>query len=139
MDSHDYETWPIRQLQDECRDRGLASGRSKADLVARLQECDVASSDGLVVAESDVPPPAAPPVVEPQEPELAVPGASVFRRTFPIVPGGLDDASHLDYRRRTWEAARADGLSPLGGELGARRAGTTPDGEVYEINLRRRP
>lgn len=135
----EYETWPVRQLQEACRERGLPTSRAKADMVQRLRDNDVTEPPQVeVIAESDVPPPPVPPVVEPEAPAPAVAGAPVFRHTLPHVHGGLlDDASHLDYRRRTYEAAIAQGLQPRGGELAAHRVGTTTDGEVYEIDLRR--
>jgi hypothetical protein len=138
VNSQSYDDWPIRQLQDECRSRGLQSGRAKAELVQRLLDSDMATEDGLVVAESDVPAAPEPAPVVPVEPEPAVSGSGTFRSTFPHVPGGVDDATHLAYRRRTYEEAVAAGHAPRGGELGAHRVGTTTDGEVYEINVRPR-
>jgi hypothetical protein len=132
----DYDDWSIRQLQDECRTRGLPSGRSRSDLAQRLRDND-AKALPEVVAESDVPPQPAPVEADPQPPTPAVQGAATFRCTHPH-PGqaGLDDQTHLAYRRRTNEQAVEAGHRPRGGELGAWRAGTTADGEVYEISIR---
>lgn len=130
-----YEAWQIRQLQDECRRRGLPSGRSKADLVERLA-ADDADVDGTVMAESDVPPRPAPEPMDPTPAAPATPGAAVFRMTHPAVRDGVDEATHLAYRLRTWEAAQEAGHQPRGGQFGARRVGTSPDGEVYEISVR---
>lgn len=152
----DYEQMTTPQLQAECKRRGLPSGRVKAELVVRLVEADAADegsadddfadnavvvlSDGEHVQRPDVTvnaqPDLLPPVPEPFEPhEPEPPAPSTFRATWRLGPGGLDDATHTDLRQKTRDAAVADGHMPRGD---AYRVGTTADGEVYEINVRRR-
>lgn len=153
----DYEQMTTPQLQAECKRRGLPSGRVKADLIARLTEADgagegsadedfddsatVVLADGEEVPRPDVAvaaqPDLLPPAPEPfdtREPEPAPPSA--FRATWQLGPGGLDEATHAALRQRTIDAAAAAGHSPRGD---AYRVGTTADGEVYEVNVRRRP
>jgi hypothetical protein len=154
----DYGQMTTPQLQAECKRRGLPSGRVKAELVARLTDSDaqnatpettegagadlptVVLSDGEQVPQPDVtvaaqpdllPPPPEP--FEPHEPEPAAP--SSFRCTWQAGPGGLDEATHTELRRQTRDAATAAGHTPRGD---AYRVGTTADGEVYEVNVRRR-
>lgn len=151
----DYEQMTTPQLQAECKRRGLPSGRVKAELVARLTEAgavdedsadddfgsavEVELADGEHVIRPDVPVtaqpdllPPAPEPFEPHEPEPAAP--STFRATWTLGPGGLDDATHTTLRQQTHDAAVAAGHTPRGG---AYRVGTTADGEVYEISVRR--
>ncbi len=184
----DYEQMTTPQLQQECKRRGLPSGRVKAELVARLTEADatgdagpdvdfdeggilapggvsvnlaegervlsreqvvalaadadmVVLGDGAQVPRPDVAvdaqPDLLPPAPEPfstREPEPAAP--TVFRVTYQAGPGGLDDAAHDTFRQQTRDAATAAGHAPRGD---AYRVGTTADGEVYEVNIRRRP
>lgn len=148
----DYEQMTTPQLQAECKRRGLPSGRVKTELVGRLTEADTVDEDfgdsATVVLNGgeqvprpdvaiDVQPdllPPSPEVFVPREPEPAAP--SVFRTTWQPGPGGLDEATHAAFRQQTRDAAAAAGHSPRGD---AYRAGTTVDGEVYEINVRRRP
>jgi len=61
------------------------------------------------------------------------PAPTSYRCQFPARPDGPSEAEHLDYRRRTREAAESEGLSPRGD---ARRAGTVDGHEVYEISIR---
>jgi hypothetical protein len=153
----DYEQMTTPQLQAECKRRGLPSGRVKNELVARLAEADAASEDSAdddfgdsatvvlndgesavrtdvpVTAQPDLLPPAPEPFT-PHEPEPAPP--STFRATWPLGPGGLDEATHATLRRQTLDAAAQAGHTPRGD---AYRVGTTADGEVYEVNVRRRP
>lgn len=152
---------PTPELQQECKRRGLPSGRAKADLVARLVENDAAGEQGAdddfadspTVAEPDVdllrdvvihdvipavaPPPevAVSPQVEPvleSAPEKVPP--TFFRRSFPARQEGPSEQEHLDYRRLTREGALDAGLSPRGD---GRRIGTVDGFEVYEVSIRR--
>lgn len=156
----DYESASTPELQQECKRRGLPSGRAKAELVARLTEHDQAGAGAdddfadtpAVEASPDVdllrdvvvrevltvdaaePPvmPAGPEPLPDLAPEQRAPTA--FRSSFLARPDGPSDAEHLDYRRRTREAAIAEGLRPRGD---AHRVGTTDGHEVYEISIRR--
>lgn len=153
----DYEQMSTPQLQAECKRRGLPSGRVKAELAARLAEADASDAgsaeydfddsgtlvlldDGErvvrpgtpVTAQPDLLPPT-PEQFTPQEPEPAAP--STFRRTYQTGPGGLDEATHAALRRRARQDAVEAGHAPRGD---AYRVGTTADGEVYEVNVRRR-
>ncbi|QQM45196.1 SAP domain-containing protein [Streptomyces liliifuscus] len=157
----DYGQMTTPQLQAECKRRGLPSGRVKAELVERLTDADaqgappegtegadvaggdmatVVLSDGEQVPQPDVTveaqPDLLPPTPEPfdtHDPKPAAP--SSFRRTWQLGPGGLDEATHAELRRQTRDAAIAAGHTTRGD---AYRVGTTADGEVYEINVRRR-
>lgn len=156
----DYESMSTPELQLECKRRGLPSGRAKADLVARLTEHDLAEVGAdddfadapaveaspdvdllrdIVVRETltvDAPePPAMPAGPEPLPgPSSAEPAPTTFRSSFSARTDGPSEAEHLDYRRRTREAAIAGGLSPRGD---AHRIGTVDGHEVYEISIRR--
>lgn len=156
----DYESMSTPELQQECKHRGLPSGRAKADLVARLTEYDQAEASpvddfadtpvveavpdvdllqDVVVREVltvDTPPVSAPAKGPDPLPDPAPegPAPTTFRSSFLARPDGPSEAEHLDYRRRTRDAALAEGLSPRGD---ARRVGTVDGYEVYEISIRR--
>jgi hypothetical protein len=156
----DYESMSTPELQQECKRRGLQSGRAKVDLVARLTEHDEAETnpdddfiDTPVVEASPDPdllrdvlvhevltvdapePPVASVGPDPlPDPAPTAAAPTVFRSSFAARPDGPSDAEHLDYRRRTRAAAVAEGLSPRGD---AYRVGTAAGHEVYEINFRR--
>lgn len=143
----DYEQMTTPELQAECKRRGLPSGRVKNELVQRLTEADgheastVTLTDGEQVPRPDVTidarPDLLPPQPEPFEPHEPAPAtASTFRATWQPGPGGLDEATHATFRQQTRDAATAAGHSPRGD---AYRVGTADDGEVYEVNVRRRP
>lgn len=153
----DYEAMTTPQLQQECKRRGLPSGRAKAELVQRLSAQDAADTDSAdddfdddgplvllndgehavrpgeqVTAHPDLLPPAPEPFT-PQEPAAA--GPSTFRSTYQTGPGGLDETTHTELRQRARQDAIEAGHTPRGD---AYRVGTTADGEVYEVNVRRR-
>lgn len=147
----DYEQLSTRELQDECRRRGLPSGRVKAELIARLTEADTADAGSAgddfddtpvegassepvveVTAQPDLLPPEPAPF-KTTDPEPATP--FVFRQTFKVGPGGLDDGTHAEFRQKTIDAAVEAGHKPRGG---AYRVGTTTNGDVYEVIVRRR-
>lgn len=152
----DYESMTTPQLQAECRRRGLPTSRTKDVLVQRLRESDGTqdrpTGEGVEPAaelELSVEPepervvtekvPREAPVAPAPEPRAtgrrgwqpAPP--SVFRKAYPVCPGGPDEQQHATYREATLRAAVEAGHEPRGG---AYRIGTTPDGEVYEINIR---
>ena len=155
----DYQSMSTPELQQECKRRGLASGRVKAELVARLGEHDVAEGgadndfvdtpaveaipdvdllrDVVVhdVVTVDAPPPPThsdgPAPLPDPAPEGPVPTS--YRCSFLARPDGPSEAEHLDYRRRTRDAAVGEGLSPRGD---ARRTGTVDGHEMYEISIR---
>lgn len=124
-----------RDLQEECRRRGLPSGRVKAELVARLVEADGAEvvsadddfDDNAHPADStDAVDETADP--EPVSPQPAAPG--VFRLDFQAEAGGPDEEAHLAYRQATIQAAIEAGHLPRGD---AYRTGTVDGREVYEV------
>ncbi|MEU8902190.1 SAP domain-containing protein [Streptomyces mirabilis] len=135
----DYEQMSTRELQEECRRRGLPSGRVKAELVQRLTDADAANAgsadddfadsttDSTDVADKTADPepaqPASAPPVEPSPP-------GVFRLDFEAEAGGPDEESHLAYRQATLQAAVEAGYVPRGD---AYRTGTVDGREVYEV------
>lgn len=156
----DYDAMSTPELQQECKRRGLPSGRVKAELVARLNEHD-AVEPGMEDDFADTPAVEATPDVDlltdvvvhdivTVEPPLTPkssggpdplpglaptgPAPTSYRCQFLARPDGPSEAEHLDYRRRTREAAESEGLSPRGD---ARRTGTVDGHEVYEISIRR--
>lgn len=139
----DYEAMTTPQLQAECRRRDLPTSRSKGVLVGRLRDADAAAGAPELTVEAEptrvvtepVPRDAPAPVrVEDRRRGWQPAPPTVFRRTFPVCPGGPDEVQHAAYREATLDAAVDAGHEPRGG---AYRIGTTPDGEVYEINIRR--
>lgn len=130
-----------RELQEECRRRGLPSGRVKAELAQRLTDADAAnagsadddfddstpSADSVDVAdETSAPEPVQPASAPPAEP--SPPG--VFRLDFEAEAGGPDEETHLAYRQATLQAAVEAGLVPRGD---AYRTGTVDGRELYEV------
>jgi hypothetical protein len=133
-----YEQMSTRDLQEECRRRGLPSGRVKAELVQRLTDADAAET---VSADDDFDdnahPADSPDAVdetadpEPVQPASAPPAApGVFRLDFQAEAGGPDEESHLAYRQATIQAAIEAGHVPRGD---AYRTGTVDGREVYEV------
>lgn len=141
----DYESMTARQLQEECRRRGLPTARAKADMVQRLTEADAASSDfeddfadspaletGAAPAVNDTAdhaPAASPPTQK--APAATPPG--VVQLTFPAGPEGPDDTEHLANRQAVLKAARDAGWEPRGD---AYRTGTVNGRHVYEVRVR---
>lgn len=127
-----------RDLQEECRRRGLPSGRVKAELVQRLTDADAdagSADDDFddstagsthVVDETAHPEPVQPASAPPAEP--SPPG--VFRLDFAAEAGGPDEETHLAYRQATLQAAVEAGLVPRGD---AYRTGTVDGRELYEV------
>lgn len=122
-----------RELQEECRRRGLPSGRVKAELAQRLTDADaeVVSADDdfadelLPAGETDAADP------EPVQPVSALPATpGVFRLDFEAEAGGPDEETHLACRQATLQAASEAGYVPRGD---AYRTGTVDGREVYEV------
>lgn len=138
-----YEQMPTRELQEECRRRGLPSGRIKAELVARLTEADEAG-DGSAEDDfvDDIPQQSTPEapgetVATVEEPAATPPSgavvSSVFHLDFPAEPGGPHEEDHARYRQATIQAAADAGLVPRGD---ARLAATVDGRWVYEVLVR---
>jgi hypothetical protein len=141
----DYESMTMRELQEECRRRGLPSGRAKAELVQRLTDADTAEAgsadddfnDGGMLAadltaavnETVEPEPVLP---QPKPRATAVP-MGLFRMDFDAEPDGPDEETHLAYRQATTQAARDAGAVPRGD---AYLAATTGGRWVYEVRVR---
>lgn len=139
----DYEQLSTPELQQECKNRGLPSGRSKAELVQRLTDDDAAGGE---TAPSDPETETAP---EPgdEQPDAAgqqpgpeaqavtpdpdsAPAPTVIRCTFPAGREGPGEEEHLAYRQTTIQTAVDQGLTPRGD---AYRVGTVDRHEVYEV------
>jgi hypothetical protein len=151
----DYESMSTPELQQECKRRGLPSGRAKAELVGRLVEDDGAQLGVVAEPDTDL---LADVVVHDEVPSapghtgdapdadpvgILVAGAAdtpappaVFRLTFPAGAEGPSEDEHLRYRNETIAAATAAGHVARGD---ARRAGTVGGREVYEVSVRRGP
>lgn len=99
-----YEQMSIRELQEECRKRGLPTGRSKELLIDRL---DVYESENGV-------------------------NDNLYTCSFPI-NGQLDDEQHIEFRYRTYQAALKDGYEPQGGVFVAWRIESNDTHHVYGI------
>lgn len=136
-----YEQWGVRELQEECRRRGLPTARAKADMAQRLTGDDAATFEGSSEPPAQDPfPDAAPdeparegPSEGTQAPMSALPPA-VFQCRFPAQPGGPDEETHLAHRLHTRQAAAAAGLTPRGD---AHRLGTVDGHDLYEVHVRR--
>lgn len=118
----DYSEWTVRQLQDECRARGLPTARAKADMAARLTQHD---------AQAGGDEPAAAPEPAEDAPQAAV--VRAFRMDFPAEPDGPDEETHLAYRQTTVQAAIDAGHIVRDG---GRRVGRVGGREVYEVIVR---
>jgi hypothetical protein len=141
----DYESMTARQLQEECRRRGLPTARAKADMVQRLTDADAQSAafeddfaDGSVPEASTAPavndtadPEPVTPVRAVKAPAASPPG--VVHLTFPASPEGPDDAAHLANRQAVLKAARDAGWEPRGD---AYRTATVGGRHVYEVRVR---
>lgn len=137
----DYESMSARQLQEECRRRGLPTARAKADMVQRLTEAGAAQpyDDGgvlptgvvTVVNETGT----SEPVIPAPDPESPAPAPPMtVRCTFPAGPEGPGEEEHFAYRQTTIQTAIEQGLTPRGD---AYRTGTIDGYEVYEVRVRK--
>jgi hypothetical protein len=145
----DYESMTARQLQEECRRRGLPTARAKADMVQRLTDADATAADGSEDDFADGSVPEAPttaPVNDTAEPEPVTPPPTakppaatppgVVQLTFPAGPEGPDGTEHLANRQAVLQAARDAGWEPRGD---AYRTGTVDGRHVYEVRVRQVP
>lgn len=119
----DYEQLSVSELRDACQARGLGTARSRAELIQRLADNDQQASD--------------PAQTSPEPPGEAVqpggPTSFTFLHSFPAVPDGPDEETHLACRQATAAAAVAAGLRPRGdARLASTRGGTW----VYELFVR---
>ena len=127
-----------RDLQEECRRRGLPSGRVKAELVQRLTDADAGAPGSADddFADDTLPADSTAAVDEAPAPESvqsvsALPAApGVFRLDFEAEAGGPDEEAHLAYRQATIQAAIEAGHVPRGDGY---RTGTVDGREVYEV------
>lgn len=139
----DYGAWTIRQLQQECKARGLPSGRAKAELVQRLADVDAAGEQVL---------PQATQTAAPEAPAEAIPSPDTFPLSAPAdpsagllvapnrwrceFPAGAEppgEEDHLAYRQHTIQAAIDAGHTPRGDAF---RTGTADGRDVYEVHVR---
>ena len=130
----DYEAMSIRELQEECRRRGLPSGRVKAELVERLTGHD--ADEGPSLADGDYALSSTAVREAAAEANLELPEAPApraFRLEFPAELGGPDEEVHLACRQATVQAAIEAGLIPRGD---ARLAQVQGDVWVYEVSVR---
>lgn len=99
-----YEDMSIRDLQKECADRGLATGRVKAELVARLNADDEVRNSPSYVA------PAVPPFPYAHETWLMPPTFHVAYR----FDGRLTPSRDMAFQEHVLLLALAEGLTPIG-------------------------
>lgn len=133
-----YDEMSMADLKKECVKRKLGTGRSKQDLIDKLQKDDenilalANMSDKEVAAmvkESE------PVDVEPaQNNQEFEEGSKLFRVNFPHV-GPLLDSEHNDFRRQTRHLAVESGREPFGGLYAARLAKVKDGYLFYEIEV----
>lgn len=124
----------VRQLQQECRDRGLPTARDKETLVARLTEADSGPGPHLGEGEHVLSREAVREAASAAAFTPPGPAPVVHREVFPARDGGPDDAEHAACRASTIAAAQAHGYTPQGD---AYRVGTVDGMYVYEVHLQR--
>lgn len=129
----DYESMSIRQLQAECKERGLPSGRAKSELIDRLTADDATNAEALATPETPAETAPAHRADPPPDVVSGSAGRRTFRQTFPAGPEGPGEEEHLAYRQSTLQAAVDAGLTPRGD---AHRVGTVDGHEVYEVPVR---
>jgi len=148
-----YDDLKVFELQDLCRERDLKTGRSKAEMIARLLEADAAEEikefygdapaplpDGVLPAseaelEAADPEPAPKPAQA--DPEPSQPDFWVVKGGFTIRVdrhGKLDEKEHRHNLREVKEQAEAAGFSTYGPAFRVK----DPDTQtwVYRINVR---
>lgn len=109
-----YLDLSIRELQAECKERGLQTGRTKDELLVRLVEDDAKKEATKHMGWLDEP--------------------GVFKCTYTHV-GELDEATHMMFRQRTYASAKLAKLKPTGGSLGAWRLGSSGEEHTYGIRV----
>jgi hypothetical protein len=143
-----YEDMTMAQLKALCKDRGLGTGRSKQDLIEKLEAFDAQEPDDTDLTEDQIdkmleegspvelePAPEVTPEPEPEPvPKDEDPRPTIFRITVPH-SGPLLDSQHEAYRKRTYGLAQAEGLIPFGGEMAPRLVKAEPGQLTYEIEV----
>jgi hypothetical protein len=124
----DYQSMSARELQQACRDRGLATARDKDTMVARLTEAD--SKQGPLRAENEAV------TADPADQALPVTDATpevpaVWQERYPAGEH-LADREHQANCAAVVAAAEAHGYQPMGGGY---RVGTVDGQHVYEVHL----
>lgn len=138
-----YEDMSVIQLKSLCQDRGLGTGRAKAELIAKLvsydsrtplKDIDLTENDidSLMEGAEPVDLESAPQAEDSDfEDENARP--KLFYVSFPHV-GMLLDSDHDTYRRLTWEQA-AEHSPPFGGPTTPRLVKAEGGYLTYEIEV----
>lgn len=139
-----YEDMSLSQLKSLCRDRGLGTGRSKQELIGKLEAYDnrnpevddtdltEAQVDDLIEKSEPVELTSAPKADD--TPEDEDPSPTLFRISFSHV-GPLLDTEHEAFRRQTYELALSEGLRPIGGPTTPRLIGSEPEKLTYEVEV----
>ena len=110
----DYLGMSIRELQAECKRRGLPTGRTKDELLVRLVEADALDQADKLKGWQPTP--------------------TTFRVEFPH-RGELDDAAHRMFRTRAYDQAKIQKLTPRGGPLDPGLVEVRKDGTVYTYEV----
>lgn len=138
-----YEEMTMAKLKEECVKRNLGTGRSKQDLIDKLEKDDEAIKKLAEMSEEELDE-----LMKKGEPVEIIPapssnqnvyvdtkGSKLFSVYFPHM-GPLLDTEHNDYRMRTRHLAVESGLEPYGG-LYAARLNRVENGYLYyEIEVK---
>lgn len=130
-----YEEMSMVQLKSLCQDRGLGTGRSKQELIDKLEAYDNRDQNNIS-HEADVPEPQVKEKSEPVEltPQDEDPSPTIFRISFSH-SGPLLDSDHIRFRMETYALAKAEGLEPFGNMYTARLAKSENGKLTYEIEV----
>lgn len=142
-----YEDMNMAQLKALCNDRKLGTGRSKQELIEKLEASDKLAKEEEVndtdlteeqidellekgePVEFEPAPETAKPISQDEDPR-----PTIFRISFSH-SGSLLDSDHESFRRKTWELAKSEGLEPYGDPLSSRLV-TAENGQLtYEVEV----
>lgn len=125
-----YEELSMRELQTECKARGLHTGRSKGELINRLNADDLEKTG----AESA----SAPSYLEPRTPEPTVSDGTMQIVYEMYGQGPLTQAKHMELRVNTYLTAIERGYEVPAGVYGAWRVRSEGGNHTYAVTVRGR-
>lgn len=124
-----YEELSMRELQTECKTRGLHTGRSKGELINRLNADDREKS-GAVEEPTEI-------YAEPEVPEATYVDG-VLEVVYPLYGQPFTDELHMKLRLDTYLAALGRGYFVPAGIYAAWRIRSEGGNHTYGIRVRER-
>lgn len=134
-----YEEMSMVQLKSLCQDRGLGTGRSKHELIEKLEAYDNRDQNNISHDDTELTEAQIDEMFGKSEPVELIskdedPSPTVFRISFSH-SGALLDSDHIRFRMETYALAKAEGLEPFGNPYTARLVKAENGKLTYEIEV----